>query len=145
MRIGTHNRLRGERGAAAVEFAIIAPLLFMLLFGITEFGVAWSQKNVYVGAAREGARYAATNCYPSNPCTNAKIAAKVQQAAVGYALTNSPTAYVPGSPSTPMACTDATAGQPIAVGWNQAMSISIPFLPNYNFSVRIEAVFRCEG
>ncbi len=47
-----------ERGANLVEFAIIAPLLFLLLFGVIEFarlGYAFSE--VWT-AAREGARYA---------------------------------------------------------------------------------------
>ena len=57
MRIRT--TVRGESGAAAVEFALIAPLLFMILFGIVQFGIAWSQKEIFVLAAREGARYAA--------------------------------------------------------------------------------------
>jgi Flp pilus assembly protein TadG len=145
MKGSSRERTGEERGAAAVEFAIIAPLLFMLVFGIIEFGLAWSQKNVYVGAAREGARYAATNCYPDDPCTNAKIATKVREAAVGYVLTNSPTAYVPGSPATSMTCTAGNTGQPIAVGWVQAFSINVPFLPAYNLTTRIEAVFRCES
>src|SRR5918911_5605044 len=85
--------LHGERGAAAVEFALIAPLLFMLLFGIFQFGLVWSQKNVYIGAAREGARYAAVNCdvsgSSSNGCTSGtdawgKVKTRITSAAVGY-------------------------------------------------------------
>ncbi|HET6712153.1 MAG TPA: TadE/TadG family type IV pilus assembly protein, partial [Actinomycetota bacterium] len=39
---GTRKRLlRREDGASAVEFALIAPLLFMIVFGILYFGVAF--------------------------------------------------------------------------------------------------------
>jgi Flp pilus assembly protein TadG len=33
--------MRGERGAIAVEFAIILPVLMFLVFGIIDFGHAW--------------------------------------------------------------------------------------------------------
>lgn len=49
-------RMRGERGASAVEFAIVASLLFMLLFGIVQFGIAYNRYQGLQAAAREGAR-----------------------------------------------------------------------------------------
>ncbi len=49
-------RRRGERGAAAVEFAIVLPLLFVLLFGIIEFGILFYNYQVITNASREGAR-----------------------------------------------------------------------------------------
>ena len=58
----TRNRLhREERGAAAVEFAIVATLFFMLVFGIIDFGFAFHSWNNAVNAAREGARTAAVD------------------------------------------------------------------------------------
>ena len=54
-----------NKGVAAVEFAIIAPLLFVLLFGIIEFGVVLYNQAVITNASREGARYAAT--FYTNP------------------------------------------------------------------------------
>lgn len=47
-----------QRGATVVEFAIIAPLLFLLLFGIIEFGRVIATYTGVFTAAREGARYA---------------------------------------------------------------------------------------
>ncbi|HSL16207.1 MAG TPA: TadE/TadG family type IV pilus assembly protein, partial [Actinomycetota bacterium] len=47
------RRLRGERGAVAVEFAIILPLLIVMLFAIIAFGIALFRLITYVGAARE--------------------------------------------------------------------------------------------
>jgi Flp pilus assembly protein TadG len=52
---------REDRGAAAVEFALISPLLFLLLFGIIEFGRAWNVRQTLTDAAREGARVAVVN------------------------------------------------------------------------------------
>ncbi|MBB1509472.1 TadE family protein [Tessaracoccus sp. MC1756] len=45
-----------DRGAAAVEFAIVAMLLVTLLMGIMEFGYAFFVQGNIAGAAREAAR-----------------------------------------------------------------------------------------
>jgi Flp pilus assembly protein TadG len=57
--------IRSNSGAAAIEFAIVAPLLFVLLFGIIEFGAILYNQSVITNASREGARYAAT--FYTNP------------------------------------------------------------------------------
>jgi Flp pilus assembly protein TadG len=50
---------KDQTGAAAVEFAIVASLFFMLVFGIIDFGFAFHSWNNAVNGAREGARIAA--------------------------------------------------------------------------------------
>ena len=55
-RRGGHERVR--RGAAAVEFAVVAPLFFLLLAGIIEFGQAFRIEHTLSSAARRGARTA---------------------------------------------------------------------------------------
>jgi Flp pilus assembly protein TadG len=57
--VSRRGRMHGERGAAAVEFAIVASLFFMLVFGIIDFGFAFHSWNNAANAAREGARKAA--------------------------------------------------------------------------------------
>jgi Flp pilus assembly protein TadG len=49
---------RIRQGAAAVEFAIVAPLFFLMVFGMIEFGRAIMVQQVLTNATREGARYA---------------------------------------------------------------------------------------
>jgi hypothetical protein len=49
---------RGNSGATAVEFALVAPILFLLLFSIMEFGRAWWTKNSLQYAAERATRYA---------------------------------------------------------------------------------------
>lgn len=57
-----------QRGATLVEFAIVAPLLFLLLFGLIEFGRAIATYTDVATAAREGARYGTTvGDSPSSP------------------------------------------------------------------------------
>ena len=50
------NRVR--KGAVAVEFAIVAPVLLALLFGMIQYGKAFEIQNQLQVAAREGARFA---------------------------------------------------------------------------------------
>ena len=47
-----------RRGAAVVEFAVVAPVLIILVFGMIEFGRAIMVQQVIVNATREGARAA---------------------------------------------------------------------------------------
>lgn len=46
-----------EKGQSAVEFALVLPLLLVLLLGIVEFGWFLNAKITITGAAREGARH----------------------------------------------------------------------------------------
>ena len=55
------RRRREEGGATAVEFALFAPILFLVVFGIIDFGWAYSQNVDLRSAAREGARIAVVN------------------------------------------------------------------------------------
>ncbi len=50
------HKITEENGAAAVEFAIILPLLVIFLFGIIEFSLMFYDKAVITNASREGAR-----------------------------------------------------------------------------------------
>lgn len=49
-----------ERGQALVEFALIAPIFFLLLFGIIQLGLLFGAQNGLVDAVRDSTRRAAT-------------------------------------------------------------------------------------
>jgi Flp pilus assembly protein TadG len=57
--------LRAERGAAAVEFAIILPVLIFLILGGMDLGHMFYIEHLVTNASREGARYGAK--YTGNP------------------------------------------------------------------------------
>lgn len=126
----TFSPLRDERGAAAVEFAIILPLLIMILFGIFAFGRVYSQVEVFEGAAREGARAAAVEG------TEPDIVNATQNAARPYTLSN--------RPSVSRLCTPTTIGQSTTVSWTQRFSIDIPLASNVTLDRPISGTFRCE-
>jgi Flp pilus assembly protein TadG len=66
---------RSERGAVAVEFALLAPVLILILLGIMEFGRAYNTQSMLINAAREGVRAMAINNSQASARTAAKTAA----------------------------------------------------------------------
>jgi Flp pilus assembly protein TadG len=82
-----------DRGSVAVEFALLLPILLLLIFGIIDFGLAINDQITLTQAAREGARLASLPGY-----TTAAVTARVQSAA--YPLTLSP-ANITVSPCPP--------------------------------------------
>lgn len=52
------ERVRNERGAALVEFALTVPLMLVVIAGIVDFGFVFQRYEVITNAAREGARLA---------------------------------------------------------------------------------------
>jgi len=67
--------LQTESGASAVEFALLLPLLMMILFGITEFGFALYRQSILTNASREGARLGIVQSIPA--ITTAQINAAI--------------------------------------------------------------------
>src|SRR5262249_6208093 len=68
---GARRLARSERGTAIVEFALIAPLLFLLVFGIIEFGRVLNAYNQLTQLAGQGARAARVNPNPDGNTVSA--------------------------------------------------------------------------
>jgi TadE-like protein len=134
------NGFRDERGAIVVEFAIISTLLLVLVFGIIEFGLTFSRYEVYLNAAREGARKGAVRA------DKGAILDSVANAGADYPMParDQISITVDNGPTGDPPCDDATVGHDLKVGWRQVFKIQIPLLPDLNPSVQIEGVFRCE-
>src|SRR3954452_20595810 len=62
-----HGSTRHEHGAAAVEFALVTPLLLIMLFGIIDYGIWFSDSISARQAVRDGARSGAVERF--GPCT----------------------------------------------------------------------------
>lgn len=74
------RREAGDRGAAAVELALVLPILLLLVFGIVDFGRALNLQITLTQAAREGVRPAALR-QPASAVNAAVTAATVGIAA----------------------------------------------------------------
>jgi len=72
---------RPQRGAAAVEFALVLPLLLLLVFGIINFGFLMAQKASLSNSTRAGARYGTVNAYTSTTHTCQSVVDKVRASA----------------------------------------------------------------
>ncbi len=81
---------RGQRGVSAVEFALILPLLVILLFGIVEFSLILYNKQVITNASREGARFGIV--YSSIRPTQAQIRTVVNNYCNGKLISFKPSA-----------------------------------------------------
>jgi Flp pilus assembly protein TadG len=69
-----------ERGAVAVEFALVLPILVMLMFGIFSAGVAYSDHLAVTNSVREGARLGSAIGYTGSGATWADaVQDRVQQ------------------------------------------------------------------
>lgn len=77
---------QGERGNAIIEFAVVLPILLLVLFGITEFGRALMTANVLAAAAREGVRVAAVG--GDSTAVKARVNAVLTAANVTPSTTN---------------------------------------------------------
>jgi Flp pilus assembly protein TadG len=87
----------GDRGTAAVEFALVAPVLLLLVFGIIDFGRMINARINITAAAREGARAAASA--PSGSAAAAAQAAATRVAGVPVTV-DAPSPTCPAAPTT---------------------------------------------
>lgn len=133
------DRISRDEGVAAVEFAIILPVLALLLFGVLEFGRVWSQYQVFQGAAREGARCAAVAS--TSDCL---VQDEIDQAAAPFNPDENAAINVLGGGGDANGCTDADRGKDVEVSWDQSLQINIPFWNDVTVTPTIKAVFRCE-
>jgi Flp pilus assembly protein TadG len=128
------ERLRGERGASAVEFAFIVPLLLSLVLGIAEFGHAFQVDGNLSAAAREGVRVMALQ----NDQVAAKAAVRAATSTLDPAVTDAQMDFEPES------CPQS--------GGTQLVTLTItypkPFLTGF-FGTQVtltgKAVMRCNG
>jgi Flp pilus assembly protein TadG len=74
-------RRRSRRGAAVTEFAVVAPVFFLMVIGFLEFGRALMVQQVLINASRVGARQAITTS-----ATTGEVEEVVQDYAAGVAV-----------------------------------------------------------
>ncbi len=117
--------MKSNKGAAMVEFAIVAPLLFVLIFGIIEFGIIMYNKEMITNASREGARAGIVMANPR--IQNGEIVAVINNYIGNHLIT------FKGGSTLPLA-----EGNGITIareGWNFGDDLSITVSYNYGFLV----------
>ena len=101
---------RQRRAAAAVEFAIVAPVFFLLILGMVEYGRMVMVQQVITNASREGARQAVLD-----GTTTAEVTATVTAYLTNGSISGATITVAPNPP------TNAEFGDPVTV------TVSIPF------------------
>jgi Flp pilus assembly protein TadG len=121
-----------ERGAVAAEFALILPLMVLLIFGMLQMGLAYQRSEVISAAAREGARVA------SLPLATSNVAAcqRVTSSLAGTTFDGVPNCSVAGD------C--FTGSLNVVVTVTAANAITIPFWGTQNVTLTGTGDFRCE-
>lgn len=93
-----------RRGSAAVEFALVAPLFFILVFGMIEVGRMMMVQQVITNASREGARLAVLDT-----ATVGEIKSTVEDFLASGMISGADVIVSPDPPS------DAAHGEPVTV------------------------------
>lgn len=144
-----------EEGASAVEFAVLLPLLIMLVFGIVEFGIVFGQDLALSNGARQGARIGVAGPYPgagSDPADCAEIFTSVRNGATTLGVAPADVdveVFVNGSskcstPSGVEPCSGSPAGAQLRVQATFETSLNIPMVVTRTFDLEREGTFRCE-
>jgi Flp pilus assembly protein TadG len=134
-----------EDGASAVEMALLAPLLFILVFGIIEFGFAFLQVQSIKTGLREGGRAAAVGA----PIVDVRSkTVDASSGAIPSANQNSVSVSYQGGATN---CNPNNIGSDVTVSFptavlnsGQGIVISIPMLPDMHITSTVQAQFRCE-
>jgi Flp pilus assembly protein TadG len=109
-----------RRGVAAVEFACVAPLFVLLIFGLIEYGRMVMVQQLLTNGAREGVRVGVLD-----GSTETKVKAAVNSYLTAAHITNTTTTVAPNPPSS------ATANSPVSVtvsvGFNDVSWLPSPF------------------
>lgn len=125
-----------EKGAAAVEMALLLPVLILVLFGIMEFGRAFNAQVMLTNAAREGVRVMSI----SKDMTKAKTSTITAAGTLRPALQPTDIAIsVPGSTSASPCPAGGTATVTITYTLNTLTKIAGPF------TMRGKGVMLCGG
>lgn len=132
-----------ESGAVAVEFALIFPLLIVLVLGIAEFGRAFNIQVSLSEAGREASRYAAIHCSETTySASNAQSAGIAAAPSVALSASNITISY--SGTGTCSSGNNAVANVSYTTAWMTGFPALIPGMPS-SLTVKGTGVMRCGG
>jgi Flp pilus assembly protein TadG len=112
--------LQNRRGASAVEFALVAPIFFLLLFSLIEYGRMVMVQQLLTNAAREGARVGVLD-----GSTKTKVATAVNSYLTAAGIKTAATTVTPDPPSSAAATSPVTVT--VTVPFNDVSWLPSPF------------------
>jgi Flp pilus assembly protein TadG len=141
-RLSPKRFLKQDRAAAIVEFALVVPILFLLVWGIISFSRAYQRLNALSSSLREGARVASTlDDLTTDAAKRTIVLASIRtfSSAFGYAV------------DTTLVTITASLPPPGGSGDVRVGVVNYPIFNGLSFvgglssiTVSREAIFRCE-
>lgn len=146
MRVAARReRRRGSRGAAAVEFALVVPILLLIVFGIVNFGFLLAQQVSLNNGVRQAARYAVVD---GPTCDQIKTEAKAGAETIGMTAAQVPTPTIsPSCSGTSKPCAGTTPGTNVIVTVSRPSTWIVgfpPFTSGNAPTLTAKGVMRCE-
>ena len=155
--VSRRSSRRNERGASAVEFALIVPVIILLLMGTVSTGLSYNDHVSLTNAAREGARYGAGADIASSSWASS-VQTRIQEVyfnAAGVAPTDNQicvqlvkadgTVYASDSgtacgtmPALPSSMTTGSCA--VRVWLSKPRAVELAVLPNINITLKAESV-----
>ncbi len=134
---------KGDRGAVAVEFALVAPILLVLLFGIIQYGLYFWAAQGGASAAREAARRAAVGDMVTCTEFRTHVRDRIDALGSGGAAATVTRTYANG-PGNSAAAVEVGDVVTVGVTFN-TINLNIPLLPFSDASVSQTAESRVEN
>ena len=106
---------KNRRGAAVVEFAVVAPIFFLIIMGMIEFGRLVMVQQILTNASREGARLAVLDDPREGSVVTDGVIQAVEDYLQGGSITGATVTVTPDPPNS------AGYGEPVTV------SVEVPF------------------
>lgn len=142
-----HRRRRGrEDGASAVEFALVAPILFVLFFGIVNVGVVLAQQLSISNSARQAARFAVVDV-EDRVCGDIEAEARSAAVTIGMEADDPTYALTGATGPCERPCADSTSTTDLTVTLSYYSEFVVPMpIPGFpdGLDIEGEGVFRCE-
>lgn len=137
---GLKRFIRRTTGGAIVEFALVVPILFMMVWGIISFSRAYQRMNALTASLREGARTASTldSVFSlANRRTQVKTTIRNFSSAFGFPVDTSLVSVATVSNGTDFDVNVSVTNYPIFAGINFLGGLS-------SITISRQAIFRCE-
>jgi Flp pilus assembly protein TadG len=129
------KKMKDRKGASAVEFALILPMLILLFFGIIDFGLLIYDKQVITNASREGARAGIVQKMPRLSASDitSVVDAYAKDRLVTFGSIKNPVTNVPSGNC-------AASGQDLVV----SVSYNYQFLALTTLNLTSQTIMKCE-
>jgi Flp pilus assembly protein TadG len=110
------SKLRDDRGQAMTEFALVLPIIALLLFGVIQFGITFNNYLTLTDAVRAGARKGAV----------ARHLTTNREAVVTQAVTNA---------ATDLKGSDLKVTVAVSPGWEQGADVKVTATSPYSIKL----------